>query len=429
MKDREPFSRVDAAPIVDKESYLTIGQISEQNGKNWAWVVRHIAPYKKQLDLESYEGLVSDIRIPRDVFIQIPYVSETSVPAEDWFTSTEIINDLEVDYQWVYRRLLFVNSPVEYRIYRTINRSGLHYSPDALAELRAIRDQAAVKLDRENYFNINQLSDITERHSLWVTNRLDRLEIEAIVGLDSVGKATGYYPRYVLDLLVEEASRYENAQGDLTIPALAKGVGKDREWVIRQLTKLEIVGDYKRFEVSGRVDLCYPQEVLRVLLTCAEDYLSPEEDWYTKNALVEITGKSYNWVNRRISELKIAPSLMQDAQGVLRQHYPPEVVSRMVEGWDIANGIKYQEEDKKLEDTVSRFRHVYKSKNGTVSANTLRKMGVKDSEVQEWIDMGLINRWESGQLAFTSMAQKVVRNIERADEAAKILAGLREWLE
>ena len=428
MKDRELTCTSGAnLQSVEKESYLTIDQIAKKNKKDWSWVVRQIAPYKDQLHLENYKGLVTDIEVPMDVFMHIPFARE-AVPAEEWLTSKEIINELGVDYRWVYRRLLFISSPVEYRTYRTMNRVGLHFSLEALAELQSIRDKSAASLDPENYFNINQISTITRRHPLWVTNRLDRLDVEAIIGIDSVGKSTGYYPRSVLETLKEEASKHEEAKDDLTIPMLSRSVGKDREWVIMQLDDLDIVGDYKRFSDSGRVDLCYPPQVLTVLRQRAEPYLIPEEGWYTKNTLVEITGKSLNWVNRRINKLGIKPVLKQDIKGVLRYHYPPETLDAL-EGWDISGAISYRGEQRFTGDQVAKFRSIYQRVRFTINPNTLKKLGVKSEELAEWLELGLVTKWANNQISFTKKAERVIAHITQAEEAIKILEGLRDWLE
>jgi len=433
MKDRQPVSLSESeASRIEKEKFLPIGQLAETEGKDWAWVVRHIAPFKDQLQVGDGDIAISDIQVPRNVYILIPFVKETDIPAGDWLTSTELTNELGVDYRWIYRRLLFISPPVEYRIYQTIHRAGLHYSPEVLDELKRIRDKAAVKLDPENYLSLRRMAALLDRHPLWVTNRLDRLDVESVIGLDSVGKAISFYPNAVLNKLVEEASKNKEVEGDLTIPMLANTVGKDREWVIKKLTELEIVGDYKRFSKSGRVDLCYPAEVSIVLRDFAREYHLPKEGWYTKNALAELTGKSYGWVSRRLGMLGVIPTIKQDSQGVLRYHYPPEIVdhlSDMSEGWNVSSAMKSQDVDHRFEDKVGKFKQIYQAKHGTVSPNTLKKMGVKGSEIQDWMDMGLITRWASGQLAFTVKAQRVVQNIQKAEKSASILEGLREWLD
>lgn len=414
---------------------LSVAQISELKGKPWTWIIRRVVPFKDQIELPAGAGNIRELQIPHNVFVRIDFADETETPAGDWMTTTTMADELQVDYKWVNRRILQIETIGEFRI--GVNGPKLHFPQEALEELREIRNKALVKVDNDNYFNVTQLSEILGRHSLWVNNRLDKLDIEPILGLDASGKAIEFYPRSVLEMLVADKDKFKNATGELTIPIICKLTGKDRDWVIDQLEDIGATAVYKRFSNSGRVDLCFDQGVGDQLLDKAKKYIKPEEGWYTEHALVVLTGKSRNWVVRRIEKNSYGYELLTDIHGVIRKHYPPEVKDKllgMVGGWKVSAAFDSRKkigEENELD--AERFREIYKRAGVAITIIGFAKLGVSQAELDSWLSCGLITKWKSGQYHFTEYSKTVIDRINQAVTAEeKLKAALEEfsiWVE
>ena len=409
----------------EMESYLTVAEISEREEMPWTQVIRRIAPFKEQLELPQEVRNVRELVVPREVFVQIPFVTRTDIPAGDWMTTTEMADDLNVDYKWVNRRILDLSFVGEYRICYPVNYPRFHLPPEALAELREIRNRSPGQFEPGTYLNLDQIANTLGRHRLWVGNRLDdildELGAESRLGLDDSGKSVEYYPKEVLGPLSEEKDKYKDGGDRLTIPMLAHEVGKDREWVERELEEMDASGEYRRFERSGRVDLSFSRKILIELLDRAEAYVDPEPGWYTERALGEIVGKSDNWVRRRLNLLNAEPRSFQDSHGVSRKHYSPKVLSsllRMKEGWTTFQAL--ESEQRSEDDEIGQLRKVL-AYGQTMSKSTLLWLGISESEIKKWMKMGLITRWKNGQYYLTKMAEKVDQRATMAEEMVKEL--------
>lgn len=252
---------------------LTIAELCQIRQEPWAKVVRWIVPFKSQLIIPISTEQIKNISIPKEVYSQFDFLLETDVPAEDWLTTTAMAFEIGVEYEWVNRRLLFLSTPGEFRIGSAGPK--LHMHPDALEELEEIRKQSIIEIDPELYINLDQLAEELGRHPLWVSNRIQFLEISAVLGLDKVGKSVVYYQRKIVETLKEKRDQYPEAEDMLTIPMIAKEAGKDREWVESEIQELSLVPQLRRFPHSGRVDMCFKSSEAKLIIESAKKYTSP----------------------------------------------------------------------------------------------------------------------------------------------------------
>lgn len=413
--------------------YLRVWEVSLLKGKPWTWVVRRIAPFKKVLRMPVEIRGIQDVELPSGLYKTLEGVSYTNIPAEDWLTTTKLADELGVEYKWVNRRLLELNTPCEFRICDGfINRSELHFSPEALDELRLIREQAVERIDPDAYMNLAELAETIGRHRLWVSNRLDRIRVESRLGLDPTGKAVEYYPKGVVADFIKERDKHSPDGGWMTIPMLVQATGRDRQWVEMRLDQMGVEGDYRHFEKSGRVDLCFSPSVAIELEEIAASYIQPEADWYTEGRLAVILGKSHNWLRRRLRDISSSEiELRTDSRGALRKHYHPEVLERLVR---IKNGLSISAtlesgEEENTEDSASMFRQVFMTGKITISRKALRKFGVSDEEREMWMETGLVTRWGNGMYYFTRKAEQVVRAINFAEEKEREIPDMNLWLD
>lgn len=116
-----------------------------------------------------------------------------------------------------------------------------------------------------------------------------------------------------------------------TIPTLATLTGKSRDWILNQLEASSVRPENRRQAATGRDFPHYPPETLVLLFEANQKIPEPAGDWLTANALVLKTGKSTNWVRKRLDKDFIAlgePRL--DDMTVIRIHYPPLVLEAML---------------------------------------------------------------------------------------------------
>lgn len=418
---------------MERESHLTVAEISDRQEMLWTQVIRRIAPFKEQLELPQEVRSLRKLVIPRSVFEQIPFVTETDTPAGDWMTTTEMADNLNVKFGWVNRRILDLSSVGEYRICHPKNRPRFHLPPEALEELREIRNRELGQFEPGTYLNLFQIAGMLGRHQLWIRNRLDDilddLGAEPKLGLDSSGKPVEHYPEEVLGPLTEEKDKYEDSGDRLTIRMLEHEIGKGREWVEGQLEEMGARGEYRRYERSGRVDLSFSRETLIELLNRAEAYVDPGPDWYTANALGRIVGKSSNWVRGRLNSLNAEPRSFQDSHGVPRKHYSPEVLSsllKMKEDWRVFQIL--ESEQYGGDDEIKQLRKVL-AYGQVMSRSALLWIGIKESEMEKWMKMGLITRRKNGQYYLTKVAEKIAQRATIEEEGIKDLDEMKLWLE
>ncbi len=438
MGERESHLGESDTPIYNLHEHvyaptpLTISEICKLERQPWMWVVRRIAPFKESLELPEDLARLRNLVVPAGIIERLHSVTYTNTPAEDWMTTTSLAKELEVEYKWVNRRILYLKSPCEFRLH-TENRPLLHFPPEALEELQEMRDQALENIDRGKYVHLGELSALTGRHRLWVSNRLDLMDVEIKLGYDSSGRMVEYYPVEILGYLREEKERYEDSGDNLSIPMLARAVDKDREWIERQLEEMEVEGELRHFEKSGRIDICFDPQVLIELIARVKAYVNPEADWFTENALVEITEKSSNWVRRRLKEFDIAGGNRQDSNGVLSKHYPPSVLEKLMEmreGWTSRNALRDNLGDKRLaEDRSDKFIKIFKLIGTTISRNGLIELGATEADIDYWKTLGLITRWGNKMYYFTKKAELLVQRVGIVEQQIENLRTLRDWLE
>jgi hypothetical protein len=315
----------------------------------------------------------------------------------------------------------------------------LHLSPQAVQELRRLREQAMTPIDHSRQFSITEMAERLQRHELWIRNRLFSGDSE-VLGLDRSGKTTSYFDQTVLQRLQNIVERTVDSDGWLTLPMICQKVKKDREWVTARLDQMSAPSDYRRFAHSGRVDLCFPPDVLPLLNAQAKEIRRAPRSWRTLQRLHLDLGMSSNWIRPRLKLITSKQSLMKeqmlDEQGVERTHYHPDVFNRLKQLRD-----QQQKPSKSLEGLpqIDRFITAYEVAVPLSEKNTgkimqlaaLRHMGITEAEIARWQEKGLITIQRADtkpRVYFTTQATAIIEQHREAESQYLMAVGLRDWL-
>ena len=286
-----------------------------------------------------------------------------------------------------------------------------------MEELTATRNKEIDQFEPGTHLNLNQIANMLEKSRDWVGSRLedilDDLNIETKLGLDSARKAVEHYPHKVLEPLARQKDK-------LTIPMLAKEVGKDRVWVERRLEEMGAKGESRPYGKSGKIILSFDRNILDELLDRAKEYVDPKLGWYTSYTLTLLTGKSSGWVIRRLKQIGAEPKWFQDSQGRLREHYPLINLMQELEGWKVSRAIKSKEDEDMLDRDDSAGSLLAAVNSGNMkSYRALNKIGISDAEIIKWEKEGLITKRANGQYCFTQRAKIVARRIAATEQAVR----------
>jgi hypothetical protein len=307
---------------------ISLATMSEMSGLGWYTIAIRLYPFANQIKFPKSDIEIKNAKFPFGIFSQAFRKPFATTPIENWLNLNNISDKLGVTYIWILRRIYKIPNIGEFRI-QDRNRVLLCFPEEIVNQLEK---QLYQEYDPNHEYNIAYMAEKIGRHSLWIKKQIKKMNIEPLIRRDSVGKVTRFYPQSVLDILYIESNKFENGEGLMTVPMLAKSIGKDREWVISTIAKLNIEGVYRRFEKKGRrgrTYICYPKDTLATLETQTRDCLPPENNWYTLHGLVQILNKSQSWVSKRVKKMDIKPQNRLDTRGALRLHYPPEVYEKL----------------------------------------------------------------------------------------------------
>lgn len=333
--DLESGTETEQTP--ETERYLPVNEIAQIRDKTWQWVIRHITVYKDQVTRVNERGIVNSVLFPEILIDQLGHVPDGVRNSGGWLTTRDMSDELKIDYNWVVRRLLDLTASGEMRLSDVKGEPTVHFSPEALGELRRLKEEVTISPNPDEEFNIAQLARLLNRHPFWVEKILTQKGIDPVYRMHKIGRVHSYYPKVAYEMLKDEDRRYEALGEWLTIPLIADDVGMDREWVIGKLQDLGVVGELKEHPNFRRVYISYPPNIIPRLKRLAQSRRNPEEGWMTENAIVAMIGRSPNWVRRRIKIYKPLGGRRIDARGALRIHYPPEFVEELL-------NIRYDDE-------------------------------------------------------------------------------------
>jgi RNA polymerase sigma factor (sigma-70 family) len=311
------------------EKYLTVYEIAEILDKPWTWVVRHTVLYKEQAREVHANNRVNSLHFPESLLPQLFAEYDTDTPAGEWLTATKMAHELGVGYKWVHKRLFQLPYTGEFRKDRR-GQSRLHYPPAALDEL--VQERLSTEPpDLERKCTIYEFATSLGRHFDWVSRHIADLGVEPEFHRDVVGKVVPFYPRNIYSDLEYENTKYSEQGDRVTMPFLVEAVGKDREWILKKLGELGVRSELRESPAfHRRVYPTYPSEVVDYLQNLREAYIPAEEDELTLEGLVARTGKSRNWIAKRLDKIPHTTRMRQDAKGALRTHYSPDLLGSLL---------------------------------------------------------------------------------------------------
>lgn len=141
-----------------------------------------------------------------------------------------------------------------------------------------------------------------------------------------------------------------------------------------------------------------------------------------------MTGKSENWLSKRLQQYQSRSQFFTDSQGVQRRHFSPQVVEQLVkeasgeyETDEIAVTLKNMSEG-----NIIKLRKILTIRNETISLESLLLRGISENDINEWMKYGLITKWSSGQYYFTNKARQLLTRLTEAElETERIKKGMQ----
>lgn len=139
----------------------------------------------------------------------------------------------------------------------------------------------------------------------WVARTAERIGIMPLSGDGGSEKSVCQYRSPALEVLQEEwewYQAYNELDDQLTETAIAQFVARSPQWVRKTAYELEVYPG--RAVKSGRERLTYKKTLIpqlrHILLV-----FPPAQDWCTKQELIELTGKSWPWIERQLQDADI----------------------------------------------------------------------------------------------------------------------------
>lgn len=331
-------SSVPMLPNDEADQYLTVKQIAERIDKTWQWTVRHLSVHKDKVRRVSGHGVVNNVVFPAGIINILGNEPDVLQASNGWVTARQMSDNLGVDFSWVVRRLSQLPFSGELRQSDALHRAiTVHYPIEALQHLKRMKEAVTTPPKSGEEFTIGGLANILNRHSFWVNKKLLERELAPSYRLHNSGRVLAYYTPSAFEFLRKEDTRYKELGEWATIPVISDAVGMDREWVIGKIEELGIKGEFREHPNFRRVYISYPRNVIALLGRLTKDHQNPEEGWMTQTAIVEMLGRSHNWVKRRIDRMNPPSKRRRDERGALRVHYPPGFVNALLE-------VRYEDE-------------------------------------------------------------------------------------
>lgn len=199
-----------------------------------------------------------------------------------------------------------------------------HYMIEFMREERAWR---AWYLALPSRMNANQIAEGVGRSNGWTTKKL--AELYPKVSPQRTGHKSRMYPRVAVEKLREITLSTTPDENWYSIPQLVELSGHDRDWVLNRLALTTIKPEQRRHPVIGREYTYYPPETIEALEEAVLQIPKPGGEWLTASGLERETGRSGNWVAKRLEDYLQFGELRLDDMGVERVHYPPSVLSAL----------------------------------------------------------------------------------------------------
>lgn len=183
----------------------------------------------------------------------------------------------------------------------------------------------------QQYITLSKLEEILGQNWFRIRSRLQAMGIQPIPYAPTSGRTIQVYPRSVLEQL-ETQPKSPPPQGDwLTMPMLVQQLGRDRDWIEKRIHELGIPGENRWVSRAHKEYLCHPPEALAKLQQLNQAVPPAKPGWKTADAIRNAAGRSHNWIRVRLHLFQDQSQILLDAKKVARQHYPPEVVAKLIQ--------------------------------------------------------------------------------------------------
>lgn len=134
-----------------------------------------------------------------------------------------------------------------------------------------------------------------------------------------------YFSKTLLPELRAYLMQHPLADDWNNLSQLVEYTGLDRQYIQKQLEKAGYIPEKRWSAYSTRLLDHYPPEALTYLYEVQSKPVPYGGDWFTVELLSERTGRSRNWLLKRLELYDSAAELRRDDTGAMREHYPPEV--------------------------------------------------------------------------------------------------------
>ncbi len=184
-----------------ESQWLTLDQLAKATHRSTVWIRNRLAilgvkPEKRM----SKIGRVAEY-YPPTLLERLRQMAREYPPAERWLTINQLAQQLNVDREWVSRRLELWGIQSQLRWQPASGKVAAHYPPEVFAWLEPEMQYLS---QAEGWKTANELTVVLQRSDNWVRHRLNKFADTAELRRDSHGNARWHYPPSVMHSLQQQ---------------------------------------------------------------------------------------------------------------------------------------------------------------------------------------------------------------------------------
>lgn len=311
------------------DEFVSAGDLAYHLAKSKKWIREHsygagIYPERRVGTAGRVIDMYPKIALPmlRTILLHTP-------PANDWYTTTEVETLLGRSKEWIDGAIAEYGLETEIRFSVLAHRETPHYPDETVQMLH--------KISREmkpagEWLTETQIAEKIGKSNSWVSLRLKQYDEVAEERLDDTSRRWLHYPPEVITALCNEVESLPEAAHDwLTANAIAKQLKVTKDWVDARIGAYVDLGENRLFtggKNSQKEAMHYPPEVLESLKELKEASPPLAGGWLTVNMIAHRIGRSFKWVDTRMSDYSKFAALRQvDGSNLPAVHYPPSVLA------------------------------------------------------------------------------------------------------
>lgn len=240
-----------------------------------------------------------------------------------WLSKADICERLSIDIRWFDRIISDLGVQAQYTNIVGTSIIINIYPPYTLPILKEEIEWRQAYLLLPSYISLDDIADFSGRSWGWTKNIISQYQIG-----QKTYKRTGktLYAKTILKEIRNINLSTPLAQGWITLNGLCEEFpGTDREWIFRRLEENNFYPEDRRSELTGRIFPHYSPGCKAIIRTALLERPAAAGEWLTLYRLLSITGRSENWLRKRLPQYDHLSEPRIDDQGVTRKHYPPIV--------------------------------------------------------------------------------------------------------